>query len=173
MVPIVQTFEAQTYDRRLAWTARPQEARRDIAIVEIDDQSLRALEPLLGPVAVAALSARRRHLLSLARTGARDRLRHPVSGADVLGRYRVGDRTITGAESDAELVAAVRRAGNVVLLGDATTESQLGPPPALPGTIYQPAPASNRGRRCARHSPSCPASPRPSVTTSRRKTPTA
>ena len=32
----------------------------------------------------------------------------------------------------------MRRAGNVVLLGDATTESQLGPPPALPGTIYQP-----------------------------------
>ena len=138
MVPIVQTFEAQTYDRRLARTARPQEARRDIAIVEIDDQSLRALEPLLGRWPWPRFP--HAGVISFLSRGPARVIVYDIlfQERDVLGRYRVGDRTITGAESDAELVAAVRRAGNVVLLGDATTESQLGPPAALPGTIYQP-----------------------------------
>jgi adenylate cyclase len=137
-VPIVQTFEAQTYDRRLVRTVRPQEARQDIAIVEIDDQSLRALEPLLGRwpwprfphAGVISFLSR-----APARVIVYDIL---FQERDELGRYRVGDRTITGPESDAELVAAVRRAGNVVLLADAITESDAPPPSSLPGTSYHP-----------------------------------
>ncbi len=60
---------------------------------------------------------------------------------DEVGRYRAGERTITGLESDAELVTAVRRAGNVVLLADGVTEGSAAAPPAsLPGTVYQPGP---------------------------------
>ena len=38
-LPIVRSFEALTYDRRLARTANPNAARSDIAIIEIDELS--------------------------------------------------------------------------------------------------------------------------------------
>jgi adenylate cyclase len=138
LLPIARTFEAQTYDRRLALTANPKDARPDIAIVEIDEQSLHALEPVLG----------RWPWPRYAHAGAIDFLsRGPAKvivydilfqERDELGRYRAGERTITGGDSDAELVAAVRRAGNVVLLADAVSESGGVPPASLPGTSYQP-----------------------------------
>jgi adenylate cyclase len=61
-----------------------------------------------------------------------------IQERDELGRYRAGDRTITGTDSDAELVSAVRRAGNVVLLADAVSESGAAAPAILPGTGYRP-----------------------------------
>jgi hypothetical protein len=40
--------EIRTYDWRLTRTARPESARKDIAIVEIDEPSLRSLQPNAG-----------------------------------------------------------------------------------------------------------------------------
>ena len=40
--------EIRTYDWRLSRTARPDSARKDIAIVEIDEPSLRSLQPNAG-----------------------------------------------------------------------------------------------------------------------------
>ena len=40
--------ELRTYDWRLTHTARPDLARKDIAIVEIDEYSLRSLQPNAG-----------------------------------------------------------------------------------------------------------------------------
>jgi adenylate cyclase len=40
--------ELRTYDWRLTHTARPDTARQDIAIVEIDERSLRSLQPNAG-----------------------------------------------------------------------------------------------------------------------------
>ena len=40
--------ELRTYDWRLTHTARPERARQDIAIVEIDERSLRSLQPNAG-----------------------------------------------------------------------------------------------------------------------------
>jgi hypothetical protein len=62
--------------------------------------------------------------------------------------FSVGGRTMTGAESDAELVASVKRAGNVVLLADAVFEGLEHPsaslategPPTHRSLIYEPAP---------------------------------
>jgi len=42
------TIELKTYDWRLAHTANPSAARKDIALVEIDEYSLRNLEPNAG-----------------------------------------------------------------------------------------------------------------------------
>ena len=136
-LPIAQSFEAQTYDRRVARTAKPQHARTDIAIVEIDDQSMHALEPILG----------RWPWPRFPHAGVIDFLSRGPSRVivydvlfqerDELGRYRAGERTMTGTESDAELVAAVRRAGNVVLVADAITEGPAGAP-KMPGTVYAP-----------------------------------
>ena len=69
------------------------------------------------------------------------------SEPDFLGRYAVGGREISGNDSDAELISAVRRAGNVVGLADAVFQGSDTPQPAaasdtapirLPGTTYTP-----------------------------------
>jgi adenylate cyclase len=44
----LQTVELKTYDWRLTRTARPETARPDIALVEIDEYSLRNLQPYAG-----------------------------------------------------------------------------------------------------------------------------
>ena len=45
---LLQTVEMRTYDWRLATTARPSTARQDIALIEIDEYSLRNLQPFAG-----------------------------------------------------------------------------------------------------------------------------
>ena len=44
----LQTLEMQTYDWRLSATARPETARKDIVLVEIDEYSLRNMEQFAG-----------------------------------------------------------------------------------------------------------------------------
>jgi adenylate cyclase len=115
-----QIAEAHTFDWRLA--AVPTPARADIAIVAINESSLRALAPIVGrwpwPRMIHAGV-----INYLARSGARAIVYDIQFGeSDTQGQYRIGDRPITGAESDAELVAAVRQAGNVILLADALFE---------------------------------------------------
>jgi CHASE2 domain-containing sensor protein len=44
----LRTIELKTYDLRLGATARLENARKDIVLVEIDESSLRTLEPLAG-----------------------------------------------------------------------------------------------------------------------------
>src|SRR5580693_3030777 len=44
----LQAIEFRTYDWRLSRTARPETARRDIALIEIDEYSLRNLQPNVG-----------------------------------------------------------------------------------------------------------------------------
>jgi len=137
-VPLVRSFEGLTYDRRLTFSARPQTARSDIAIVEIDEQSLRALEPILGRWPWPRY-AHAGVIDFLSRAPARVIVYDVLfSERDELGRYRVGERTLTGRESDTELVAAVRRAGNVVLLAESVSEDRTAALSSLPGTVYRP-----------------------------------
>ena len=44
----LQSIEFRTYDWRLTRTARPETARKDLALVEIDEYSLRNLQPNAG-----------------------------------------------------------------------------------------------------------------------------
>jgi adenylate cyclase len=137
-LPIVRSFESLTYDRRLVLVARPHTARSDIAIIEIDEQSLRELEPILGRWSWPRY-AHAGVIDFLARAPARVIVYDVLfSERDELGRYRAGDRTLTGRESDRELVSAVRRAGNVVLLADAVSEDRTPAPSGVPGTVYRP-----------------------------------
>lgn len=120
--------EGVSYDERVRFMARPETARDDIVVIEIDEPSMRMLEPVYGRwpwprVAHAAV------IEFLTRAPAR------VIAYDVLfserhtsGEFKVGDSVMTGAESDERLVAAVRRAGNVVLAADATTAETVGVP---------------------------------------------
>ncbi|MBP1604878.1 MAG: cyaA [Acidobacteria bacterium] len=118
--PFLDTVEHKTYDRRLRLLADPGSARPDIVLVEINESTLRALEPVAGrwpwPRAVHA-----QVIDFLARAPAR------VIAYDVLfierdsrSAFPYGEETMTGAESDAALVESVQAAGNVVLLADAT-----------------------------------------------------
>ena len=144
-----QILEATTYDWRLVGTADPVRARSDIAIIEINESSVRALQPAVGRwpwprfVHGGVLSF-------LARARARVVVYDVIfSEPDFLGRYAVGGREISGNDSDAELISAVRRAGNVVGLADAVFQGFDTPqsaaasdtaPIRLPGTTYTPGP---------------------------------
>lgn len=117
---ILTPVENATYDWRLRFNARAADARTDIVIVDINDSSLATVEPVFGrwpwPRAVHA------YLIDyLKRAGAR------VIAYDVLflepdsrGAFMMGDTPMSGTASDAQLAASIARAGNVVLLSDAT-----------------------------------------------------
>jgi adenylate cyclase len=138
-----RVIELKAYDQRLRWVADPSTARRDIVLVEIDETSIRRLDPLVGrwpwPRLVHA------HLLDyLARAPARAVVYDVLfTEADRRTGFPVGDESWTGAESDGALAEATARSGNVVHLGDATFEGLQGDPrpdgqrpaPATPGSI--------------------------------------
>src|SRR5262249_18264412 len=121
---IGRTIEDDTYDWRLRSTARPADARRDIALVLVDESSIRGLEPLFGgwpwprwlhSGVVDFLSQGHAKVIAF------DIL---FSDRDRRTAFDAGGRQMSGADSDAEFVAAVRRAGNVVLLADAVYEGR-------------------------------------------------
>jgi adenylate cyclase len=116
----VETIELKTYDWRMRATARPETARQDIVLVEINEDTLRKLETFAGrwpwPRAVHATA-----IDFVARAGAR------AIAVDVLfieedtrKGFRFGGSEWSGPESDNALVASTRRAGNVVHLGEAS-----------------------------------------------------
>ena len=89
--------ELSTYDWRLTHTARPDTARQDIALVEIDERSLRNLQPNAGrwpwPRAVHSML-----IDYLARAPAQaHRLRRRLRRAPTRARgFDFGDATLTG-----------------------------------------------------------------------------
>jgi adenylate cyclase len=137
--------ENGSYDLRVRATAQPVSADSPIVIVEINESSIRGLEPVVGrwpwPRLVHGSA-----IDYLKRSGAK------VIAYDVLFGEREGARqsivngqTISGDDSDRIFVEAVRRAGNVVLLADATFEGLANVVAeadvvrsAIPGPSYQP-----------------------------------
>ena len=137
----LETIEVKTYDWRLSATARPETARKDIALIEIDEYSLRNLQPNLGrwpwPRAIHA------ELLDyLARAPAKV-IGYDINfaEADTRRSFDFGSSVMTGEESDQALIKAVKSAGNLILLTDATYEATEGKsaPFADPGfTLHGP-----------------------------------
>jgi adenylate cyclase len=119
------TAELKTYDWRLSHTARPESARADIVLVEIDEYSLRNMEPLFGrwpwPRAAHAI------LIDYLSRGGPTAVLYDVNfaGPDTRRGVQYGPATMSGADSDRALADAVARAGNVVLLADATYEGGI------------------------------------------------
>ena len=117
--------EIRTYDWRLTQTARPATARRDIAIVEIDEPSLRTLQPNAGrwpwPRAVHSML-----IDYLARAPAKLIAYDVVfSDADTRRGFEFGESTMSGAESDRMLADSVKAAGNVILVADASYDTEV------------------------------------------------
>ncbi|HKW01084.1 MAG TPA: adenylate/guanylate cyclase domain-containing protein [Vicinamibacterales bacterium] len=143
--PLARAFENQTYDARLAPSAPPADQTSRIAMVEINDSSLQALEPTFGrwPWPRVVHSG---IIDFLKRAGAR------VIVYDVLfierdtrGEFAVGSDRMSGSRSDGALVESVRQAGNVILAASASSEGLMtaasqpdAGPPLLPGVVYRP-----------------------------------
>ncbi len=117
--------ELRTYDWRLTHTARPETARTDIAIIEIDEVSLRSLQPNAGrwpwPRAVHSMLI---DYLARARANV---IAYDVvfSDADTRRGFDFGGSTISGAESDRALADSVKAAGNVILVADASYDTEV------------------------------------------------
>jgi adenylate cyclase len=134
----LETIELKTYDWRLSLTAKPSTARHDLALVEIDEYSLRNLQPNAGrwpwPRAVHSML-----IDYLARAPARI-VAYDVNFAEADSRvgFEFGGDTWSGAESDRALADSIKKSGNVILLADATYEGEaLEKTPAIGGPGFR------------------------------------
>ena len=120
----VDNVELTTYDWRLRATAQPPAPSDDIVLVSIDDDSVRRMAPLVGrwpwPRFVHGFL-----IDYLTRAPAKVIVYDVLFTEPDLRGFKDAERETTGQESDAELVAAVRRAGNVIMAADVAAEGLL------------------------------------------------
>ena len=138
LLQFTRNIELQTYDLRVAATARPSAPSANIVLIAIDNDSVRRMEPLVGrwpwPRLVHATV-----IDYLAAAGAK------VIGYDILfaerdiRKFMVGDTEWTGAESDAALVESTTKAGNVVHIAEASSAELADPSRALSVNLDAPA----------------------------------
>jgi adenylate cyclase len=138
LLDFTHRIELQTYDLRVAATARPSAPANDILLIAIDDESIRRMEPLVGrwpwPRLIHATV-----IDYLAAAGAK------VIGYDILfaerdiRKFMVADAEWTGEESDAVLVDSTKKAGNVVHIAEASSGELIDPSRALPVNLDAPA----------------------------------
>ena len=115
----LEETELATYDWRIRSSVDPASIRDDIVIVELNDTSIRDLAPFFGrwPWPRAVFGALIDYLnRAPARVIAFD---FGFLEPDRTRSIAIGDRVMSGEESDAELAAAVARAPGTVLLADA------------------------------------------------------
>ena len=148
--PLFVTFESKVYDLRMARAATTSgQPRQDIALVEINEASLRELEPLLGRWPWPRVT--HGNLIDFIAQGRPKIIAYDVllTEPDTRLSFQYGDAVLSGDESDGYLGRAIQRAGNVVLLANAVYEGVEGPavaePRPLPPTGY-PATQAARAR---------------------------
>ena len=130
--------ELQTYDLRVAATARPPAPSNEIVLIAIDNESIRRLEPLVGRWPWPRLI----HSMVIDYLAAADA---KVIGYDILfaerdiRKFMVGDTEWTGDESDAALVDSTKKAGNVVYIAEASSVALADPSRALEENLDAPA----------------------------------
>ncbi len=120
-VSLARTLELKTYDARMRAVATGGGAAPPVAMVLIDDHSIRQLEPLAGrwpwPRMVHAVLVN-----FLARGQARLVVYDVLFAEADKATTDIGGTAWTGAESDQALVDAVTAAGNVILVAEASSE---------------------------------------------------
>ena len=133
----LSTVELKTYDWRLSRTADPSTARKDIALIEIDEYSLRNLQQHAGrwpwPRVVHA------SLIDYLNRGKPKLIVYDVLFADEDLRvgFPYGGDTWSGPESDKALADTIKKAGNVILLADATFVGETTEKQPLPDQGYR------------------------------------
>lgn len=126
LLSFFRNIELDTYDRRVAATARPAAPADRISLVFIDNDSLRRMEPLVGRWPWPRL-AHAMVIDFLAAAGARLIVYDIVFAERDLRKFMVGDVEWTGEESDAALVESTRKAGNVVHAAEAAGAELIDP----------------------------------------------
>ncbi len=119
---VLDTAELQLYDWRMRRAAAPADVNRDIVLVEINDTTIRDMEPLFGhwPWPRIALSFVIDYLhRAPAKIVAVD---ITLSERDRVDQYDINGSKVKGEESDAALAASVKASGNVIMLADAVNE---------------------------------------------------
>jgi adenylate cyclase len=113
LLPFTRNIELETYDLRVAATARATSPAGNIVLIAIDDESVRRMGPLVGrwpwPRLVHATV-----IDYLAAAGAKVIAYDILFTEPDLRKFMVGDTEWTGEESDAALVESTAKAGNVV-----------------------------------------------------------
>jgi adenylate cyclase len=118
----LETAELKAYDWLIRRAADAASVNKDIVLVEINDASIRALEPIFGhwPWPRLALSYVLDYLhRAPAKVVAVDLT---LSERDRAKQYDIGGDTWSGAQSDKALADSARAAGNVIMLADAVSE---------------------------------------------------
>src|SRR5262245_25534519 len=118
---LTQQLELKTYDARLRTVATGEGPPPPIVQVQIDDHSIRQLEPIVGrwpwPRMVHAV------LVDFLARGPATLVVYDVLFSEAArGTADIGGTTWTGAESDDALVQSVAKAGNVILAVEASSE---------------------------------------------------
>lgn len=125
-LPLFLVAEAKLYDLAIRRTADPAGAHPAIVVVEIDEISLRRLEPVVGrwpwPRLVHA------SVIDYLARGPARAVAYDISLTDRDRRsgFDAGGATWTGAESDQALIDSTRAAGNVIHLAEAVFEGGSG-----------------------------------------------
>jgi adenylate cyclase len=122
----LETAELKLYDWRMRRAAAPESVNRNIVLVEINDLTIRDLEPIYGhwPWPRVALSIVLDYLQRApARVVAVD-IAFPER--DRVERYDIGGVKWSGQESDEALADSAKNAGNVIMLADAVDEGRIG-----------------------------------------------
>ena len=124
---LLDVAELKTYDWRIRMAAAPESVHPDIAFVEINDTSIRDFAPIMGrwPWPRIALA----EAIDFLNRGPAKAIAVDLAILEPDNRllFQLGDGTLSGEESDAELVASVARHGNVVMLADAVYLGTTGP----------------------------------------------
>ena len=119
----LDTFEMATYDWRMRLAAAdPPDVHPEIVIVELNDTTIRDLEPVFGrwPWPRAAFSL---VIDFLARGPAKVvAVDFAFTERDTVKLHQIGTTELSGSDSDAILADAVEAAGSTILLADATYE---------------------------------------------------
>jgi adenylate cyclase len=141
---LARTAEMKLYDwrTRLAASARNATPSPDIVLVNIDDDSLKRMEPLVGrwpwPRLVHAT------LIDYLAAGGAKAVLYDVLFAEAdRSKFMVGETEWTGEESDQALVEATERAGNVVHVAEAASAELQDPARAI-GQALGEVPGLNR-----------------------------
>ena len=123
---LVQNIELLTYDRRVSATAHATEPHPGIVLVEINDDSIRRMEPLVGrwpwPRVVHSLI-----IDYLTQGGAKVIVYDVLFAERDQQRFKIGDDEWTGEESDQALIDATAKAGMVVMAGEAASAALADP----------------------------------------------
>jgi adenylate cyclase len=114
--------ELKSYDRRMLWAAKPDSVSKDIVLVEVNDTSIRDLQPTFGryPWPRVAMS----FLVDYLQRGPAKVIAIDISypEPDTVDQYDIIGTKVKGADSDAALVESVKQAGNVIMLADSVGE---------------------------------------------------